>query len=142
MSYNRYSNRITYNLYSLLFGYNERKYWKLRQRVVDPESKTPKLVKMFYLIYLKRTEAKNASSMGTALNAGAVFETPPELPHGIAGIFIAHGAKIGKNCLILQNVTIGSSKGKAPVIGDHCVIGGNVWLTASVPAGKTVVYKG
>lgn len=136
MSYNRYSNRITYNLYSLLFGYNERKYWKLRQRVVDPESKTPKLVKMFYLIYLKRTEAKNASSMGTALNAGALFETPPELSHGIAGIFIAHGARIGKNCLILQNVTIGSSKGKAPVIGDNCVIGSGAVIVGGIHIGN------
>lgn len=56
MSYNRYSNRITYNLYSLLFGYNERKYWKLRQRVVDPESKTPKLVKMFYLTNISKAD--------------------------------------------------------------------------------------
>lgn len=136
MAYNRYNNRFTYGLYALLFGYNEKKYWKLRQRVVDPACKTPKWIKMLWLIYLKRTEAKNAASLGTALNAGAVFETPPELPHGIAGIFIAHAAKIGKNCLILQNVTIGSSKNEAPIIGDNCVIGAGAIIVGGIRVGN------
>lgn len=136
MAYNRYNNRITYSLYAFLFGYNEKRYWKLRQCVVDPECKKPKFIKMLWLIYLKRTEAKNASSMGTALNAGAVFEAPPELPHGITGIFIAHGAKIGQNCLILQNVTIGSSKGDAPVIGNNCVIGAGAVIVGGIRVGN------
>ena len=136
MSYNRYNNRIAYSLYSLLFSYNEKKYWKLRQLVVDPECKKSKVVKMLWLIYLKRTEAKNAASMGTALNAGAVFETPPELPHGITGIFVAHGARIGKNCLILQNVTIGSSKGQAPTIGDNCIIGAGAVIVGGIRVGN------
>jgi hypothetical protein len=77
MLYNRYNNRITYSLYAFLFGYNEKKYWKLRQRVVDPECRKHKLIKMVWLIYLKRSEARNASSMGTALNTGAIFDSPP-----------------------------------------------------------------
>lgn len=136
MSYNRYDNHFTYSLYSWLFGYNEKKYWKLRQYVVDPQCKKPKIQKLLWLIYLKRTEARNASSMGTALNAGATFAAVPELPHGITGIFIAHGAKIGKNCLILQNVTIGSSKGKAPVIGDNCVIGAGAVIVGGIHIGN------
>ena len=136
MSYNRYKNSLAYSLYALLFNYNERKYWKLRQMVVNPQCKKNKIIKLLWLIYLKRTEAKNAASLGTALNAGAVFQTPPELPHGITGIFIAHGAKIGKNCLILQNVTIGSSKGKAPVIGDNCVIGAGAVIVGGIRVGN------
>lgn len=46
---------------------------------------------------------------------------------------------IGNHVVIYANATI---LGGGTTVGDHCVIGGNVWLTESVPAGKTVVYKG
>ncbi len=136
MSHNRYQNPVAYQLYSLLFGYNEKRFWKLRQRVVDPSDKTCKLLKMLWLIYLKRSEARNAASLGTGLNAGAVFEGVPEFPHGITGIFISHGSRIGKNCCILQNVTIGSSKGKAPKIGDNCVIGAGAVIVGGITIGN------
>lgn len=46
---------------------------------------------------------------------------------------------IGNHVVIYANATI---LGGNTTIGDHCVIGGNVWLTKSVPAGQTVYYKG
>ena len=45
---------------------------------------------------------------------------------------------IGNNCVIYANATI---LGGNTRVGDDCVIGGNVWLTHSVPAGETVYYK-
>ncbi len=45
---------------------------------------------------------------------------------------------IGNNCVIYANATILGGKTE---IGDGCTIGGNVWLTHSVPAGQTVYYK-
>ena len=45
---------------------------------------------------------------------------------------------IGNNVVIYAGATI---LGGDVFIGDNCVIGGNVWLTHSVPAGKTVYYK-
>lgn len=45
---------------------------------------------------------------------------------------------IGNNVIIYANATI---LGGNTVIGDGAVIGGNVWLTSSVEAGKTVYYK-
>ena len=125
---NRYKNKFTYWLYSSIFSYDERKYWKWRFIVTNPQNKTPKLIKKFLLIKLKKMEARNAASLGTALNTGAFFKSQPRLPHGIAGIFISHSAIIGANCLILQNVTIGSAHGKAPVIGDNCIIGANATI--------------
>ena len=74
--------------------------------------------------------------MGTAINAGAQFEDVPNLPHGITGIFVLHSAKIGKNCTILQNVTIGSSKGKAPQIGDNCIIGAGAVIIGGIKIGN------
>ena len=136
MADNRYDNPVNYFLYSKIFGYDEKKFWRLRQRIVNPEDKASKLRKMFWLSYLKKAEARNAASMGTAVNAGAVFDSPPRLPHGITGIFISHSAHIGKNCMILQNVTIGSSKGKAPVIGDNVVIGACATIVGGIHIGN------
>ena len=45
---------------------------------------------------------------------------------------------IGNNCIIYANATILGGKTK---IGDGCVIGGNVWLTHSVPEGEVVYYN-
>lgn len=46
---------------------------------------------------------------------------------------------IGNHVVIYAGATILGGK---TAIGDHCVIGGNVWLTHSVEAGKTVIYQG
>ncbi len=45
---------------------------------------------------------------------------------------------IGNNCIIYANATILGGRTK---IGDGCVIGGNVWLTHSVPDGQVVYYN-
>ena len=45
---------------------------------------------------------------------------------------------IGNRVVIYANATI---LGGDTVIGDGCVIGGNTWLTHSVPAGSTVAYN-
>ncbi len=45
---------------------------------------------------------------------------------------------IGNHVVIYANATI---LGGDTTVGDHSVIGGNTWLTASVPAGSTVYYE-
>ena len=45
---------------------------------------------------------------------------------------------IGNHVVIYANATI---LGGDTVIGDGCIIGGNTWLTHSVPAGSTVAYS-
>jgi serine O-acetyltransferase len=45
---------------------------------------------------------------------------------------------IGDNCVIYANATILGGNTK---IGEGCTIGGNVWITKSVPAGETVYYS-
>ena len=45
---------------------------------------------------------------------------------------------IGNNVVIYAGATI---LGGEVYIGDNCVIGGNVWLTHSVPAGQKIYYK-
>ena len=45
---------------------------------------------------------------------------------------------IGDNCIIYANATILGGRTK---IGNGCVIGGNVWLTHSIPDGEVVYYN-
>jgi serine O-acetyltransferase len=79
-------------------------------------------------------------------NSYLPFETkiagPVHFIHGIYGIFISGGAVIGKNCMIFQQVTIGSnmlidSKGfGSPVIGDNCLIGAGAKVIGNVRVGN------
>jgi len=66
------------------------------------------------------------------------------LPHGWAGIHISREAKIGNDCLIMQQVTIGTNidtakiNGKnygAPLIGDHCFIGAGAKIIGLITIG-------
>ena len=84
-----------------------------------------KLLKLWYLLYIKRCDAFNKASMGTDLNHGAEFGSIPKLPHGLNGIIISPDAKIGKNCTIFHQVTIGNDYRKlenVPVVGDNVII--------------------
>lgn len=78
------------------------------------------------------------------------------IPHP-NGIVIFPGSEIGPNCLLFQQVTIGSTQGGTPrlgghvdvgagakiigpvTIGDHAIIGANAVVTKDVPAGATAV---
>ena len=62
----------------------------------------------------------------------------PTLPHGLQGIFISRYASVGEGCLIYQNVTIGEVNRKAPVIGDHCLIGAGAVLIGNIRIGDRV----
>ena len=66
------------------------------------------------------------------------------LPHGLNGIFISQGAKIGKNCIIFHQVTIGSNtlsetkKNGAPKIGNNVFIGAGAKIIGDVTIGNNV----
>lgn len=90
----------------------------------------------FYIDYFN----KRNSYIGLNTN----FKNEPHFPHGISGIFISDSAKIGKNAIIFQGVTIGSntiegSKGSgAPTIGDNVYIGTGAKIIGNVKVGDNV----
>ena len=67
---------------------------------------------------------------------------PFKTPHGLSGIFISAAATIAENCIIFQNVTIGSNTIKghkregAPSIGEGVMIGANAVVIGAVTVGK------
>lgn len=118
--------------------YNPERYWRYREIVVNPLSKVPKIIKLFMLLYIKRSDAYNNASMGTDLNQGAYFASRPELPHGLNGIIIHMGARFGKNCVIYQQVTVGGVRYQRPTFGDNVVIGAGAKILGGVHIGDNV----
>lgn len=131
---NKFINKIV----CIVQHYNPKKYWDRREIVVDPKKKVPKLIKLWYLFYIKRCDAYNNASMGTDLNQGASFKTRPTCPHGLNGIIVHMKAQIGANCTIYHQVTIASSKGGTPVIGDNVLIGSGAKILGGVHIGNNV----
>lgn len=75
---------------------------------------------------------------GGYIGPDAVIKGRPVLPHGLQGIFISRYASVGEGCRIYQNVTIGEVDRKAPVVGDHCLIGAGAVLIGDIHIGDRV----
>jgi serine O-acetyltransferase len=100
---------------------------------------------------------------GIDILPGAVIGDGLRIDHPV-GIVIGAGAKIGRGCIVLQNVTIGTRyldstdyNNEFPVIGnnvtigagavilggvligDDCTVGANSVILADVPKGSTVI---
>ena len=120
--------------------YNPNKYWKRREKVINPASKTPRIIIFFYLLYLKKCDAYNCASFGTNIGFGATFQTPPKLLHGLNGIVIHYNVSIGRNCTICQQVTIGDkNKDDCNVhIGDNVYIGAGAKILGHITIGNNV----
>ena len=141
-------------LLSWIQHYNHEKYWKRRDIVINPNDKTYLLLKLYYLYYIKRTDAYHNCSFGTNLNSGAYFATPPHLPHGPKGIIVGHDVRIGANSIIYQQVTIAQGGVKilnnvligagakilpGVSIGNNVNVGANAVVVEDVPDNATVV---
>ena len=81
---------------------------------------------------------RSAHRHGGYIGPGAEFGEIPSLPHGLHGVFISRYSVIGRNCRIYQNVTIGEVNGKAPVIGDCCLIGAGAVIIGDIQIGDNV----
>lgn len=128
--------------------FDQNKYWKRREIVING-NKVPRLIRLYYLYYIKRSDSFNNASLGTCLGGGATFANMPNFVHGLYGIIVAHDAEIGKNCTIYHQVTIGQNGGPgAPKIGDNVIIGAGAKIIGRVVVGNNcriganaVVYK-
>ena len=66
------------------------------------------------------------------------FDGRPRLPHGLHGVFISRFARVGRDCCLYQNVTIGEIDRRAPKIGDRCFIGAGAVLVGGITVGNDV----
>jgi serine O-acetyltransferase len=81
-------------------NYNHEKYWKRRCIFIDLKKKTNRLIKTYYLYYIKKKDAFHNCSFGT------YFVTPPFLHHGPNGITVGYDLKIGNNAIIYHQGTL------------------------------------
>lgn len=124
----------------IISKYNDDKYWKMKFKMQNNQICT--LIKIIYLIKMKKMESFNGASLGNRLNQSCYFKSKPKLPHGLKGIFISNYAKIGKNVTIYQQVTIGFDGvdwTKAPIIGDNVVIYPGAKITGDIIIGDNSI---
>lgn len=128
-----WKNPIAVILLKWIQHYDGEKYWRRRAIVVDENNTTCRLLKLYYLLWIKRVDARHNASTGVSLNTGTQFFTPPHLPHGLNGIIVGHDATIGRNCTIFQQVTIAHGGVR---IGDNVVIGAGAKILPGVTIGN------
>lgn len=111
--------------------------WRVRQRYHT--DKSPWARKLYI-----RLSDKYFANFGSWFGIEAQFASKPIFPHGYFGIFISQQAKIGKDCVIFHQVTIGSNtlpgskKFGSPTIGNNCYIGVGAKLIGNITIGDNV----
>lgn len=81
---------------------------------------------------------------GSSIPLNCSFKSQPNFLHGLYGIFISGGARIGNNVTIYQHVTIGSNSDPsskrfgAPTIGSNVLIGAGAKIVGKVIIGDNV----
>jgi len=93
-----------------------------------------KVLRNILTFFLNRMAHRHGGYIGN----GAVLEGKPILPHGLHGVYISRYARIGRDCWIYQNVTIGEVAHKAPRVGDGCLIGAGAVLVGGIRIGNRV----
>lgn len=121
-------NKEEYDIY--LFNKYRREYFNAKS----------KIKKIFTRYKYSKLLLRNCCNipLTTIIGEGNIF------PHGLNGIFISVGAKIGNNCVIFQQVTIGSNTLKnskrlgSPIIGNNVYIGAGAKIIGNITIGNNV----
>lgn len=110
---------------------------KMRKRIQITHSKVLSVI-------LKRKYNRLLYRCQSYLPVSKLISNDITFPHGLSGIFISNGAKIGCGCVIFQQVTIGSNALKdsrakgSPTIGKNCYIGAGAKIIGNVIIGDNV----
>ncbi len=107
--------------------------WKIKEQLQKHNPPNELLLQIYNDYFFKH---------GSRIEYDSKFKGIPILPHGPAGIFISGGARIGKNVVIFQQVTIGSNtlndtrNNGSPTIGDNVYIGCGAKIIGKVHIGN------
>ena len=105
--------------------------WRFKKTINDVRLRDRDNIPKSYQWKGWRVKLYNAywESYGGFIGVDAIIEEKPIFPHGPLGVFISNSAYIGKQCVIFQQVTIGSNTTKdsknqgSPYLEDNVYIG-------------------
>ncbi len=139
--YNRFTLPVATILSQMKYG----GIWELKNILSKSDTPNDRLLQIYEAYF---------GSTGSWIGYNSEFTSEPCFPHGPYGIFISGGAKIGRNAVIFQQVTIGSNtlndsdKAGSPTIGDNVYIGAGAKIIGKVNIGdncrigaNAVVYE-
>lgn len=107
-------------------------FWSLRAKLHESPRRSP---------ILERVYKDHLARKGAWIGYRAKIASKPVFPHDVFGVFISDNAVIGANCVIFQQVTIGSetqadSKFRgSPVIGDNVYLGAGAKVIGGIRVG-------
>ncbi len=123
-----------------------KKILKLKRKITQIPVGGGYLVKAIKLLRIRKYQKlcyRNNSFIGISSDIPTDFNLIT-FPHGISGIYISGKAKIGNNCTIFHQVTIGSNTLTdskhygAPTIGNNVYIGAGAKIIGNVNIGDDV----
>lgn len=109
----------------------------LRDRIINEKNG---MIRKFHMIAYHRLQVR----YNCEIPITAIVPNDTIFPHGLNGILISKGAKIGQGCTIFQQVTIGSNTLKdsksigSPIIGNNVYIGAGAKIIGGVKIGNNV----
>lgn len=119
--------------------------WGLKMHLFQSDIPNEKLLRVYDAYF---------SRYGSWIGYNSQFDGVPCFPHGFYGVFISGDAKLGKNTVIFQHVTIGSNtlndskNAGAPTLGNNVYIGAGAKIIGKIIIGdncrigaNAVVYQ-
>lgn len=82
---------ITRRVMAWLSGFDADKYWHRQFIVANPQARVNPLLKVYYLLWIKRVDSKHNCSFGTSFNRGMRAITPPSPSENVSLRHIIEG---------------------------------------------------